>query len=194
MSDTGVELLFERDSSKMIREAMVLIRGVHIVTLYMFLGNVDSTRCKSTTIYEDNLIVINSIVPHLVDQTMFWNQRMGHAREKGLRYMHNKGMVEGFPDFSLEVDLCEHYIYGKHNCLIFPSRATREKGILELINSDVFGLVPIQSLGVSLYCVSLIDDSLGRHGCISLEINQSFLVSLNILNLLCKTIQIRGSR
>jgi hypothetical protein len=64
--------------------------------------------------------------------------------------MHNKGMVKGFPDFALEVDLCEHCIYGKHNHVRFPSRATREKGILELIHSDVFGLVINPSLGGSI--------------------------------------------
>jgi hypothetical protein len=31
--------------------------------------------------------------------------------------MHNKGMVEGFPDCNLEVNFCEHCIYGKQNGL-----------------------------------------------------------------------------
>jgi hypothetical protein len=41
---------------------------------------------------------------------------------------------------------------------VFPSRASRENGILELVHSDVFGLVTVPSLGGSIYCVSLIDD------------------------------------
>ena len=40
----------------------------------------------------------------------------------------------------------------------FPSSATRENEILELIHIDVFGFVPIPSLGGSLYYVSFIDD------------------------------------
>jgi hypothetical protein len=40
----------------------------------------------------------------------------------------------------------------------FPSGATREKGILELVHSDVFGPVSVPSLGGSLYYVSFIDD------------------------------------
>ena len=38
----------------------------------------------------------------------------------------------------------------------FPSGATREKDILELIHSDVFGPIHVPSLGGSLYYVSII--------------------------------------
>jgi hypothetical protein len=72
--------------------------------------------------------------------------------------MHNKVMVKGFPDCSLEVNFCEHCIYGKHSCTRFPSGAIREKEILELIHNDVFGHVPILSLGRSMYYVSFKND------------------------------------
>jgi hypothetical protein len=72
--------------------------------------------------------------------------------------MHNKGMVKGFPECGLEVDFCEHCIYGKQSRVRFPSRATMENGILELVHSDVFGLVTMPSLGGSMYYVSFIDD------------------------------------
>jgi hypothetical protein len=83
---------------------------------------------------------------------------MGHIGKKLLRSMHNKGMVASFLDCNLEVNLCEHFIYGKHNRVRFPSGATREKWILELTHSDVFGPTPVPSLGGSLYYVSFIDD------------------------------------
>ena len=56
--------------------------------------------------------------------------------------------------------LCEHFIYGKQNRVRFASGATRAKGILELIHSDVFGPVLVPSLGKSVYYVSFIDDFL----------------------------------
>jgi transposase InsO family protein len=59
---------------------------------------------------------------------------------------------------TLDFDFYEHCIYGKHNRLRNPSDATRVKGILELIHSDVFGPVPIPSLGKSMYYLSFIDD------------------------------------
>jgi hypothetical protein len=75
------------------------------------------------------------------EKTMLWHQILGHIGEKGLQSLHSKGMVEGMFDCTLDFDLCEHYIYGKHNRVRFSSGATREKGILELVHSDVFGPV-----------------------------------------------------
>ena len=61
-------------------------------------------------------------------------------------------------NYTLYFDFCEHCIYGKQNRVRFASGATRAKGILELICSDVFGPVPIPSLGKYVYYVSFIDD------------------------------------
>ena len=52
-------------------------------------------------------------------------------------------MVEGIIDCTMDFDLCKHSIYGKNNQVKFSYGATRAKGILELIHSDVFGPVPI---------------------------------------------------
>ena len=67
-------------------------------------------------------------------------------------------MVEGMTNYTLDFDFCEHYIYGKQNRVIFAYGTTRAKGILELIHSDVFGPVPIPSLGKYVYYVSFIYD------------------------------------
>lgn len=72
--------------------------------------------------------------------------------------MHNKGMVKEFPKYNLEVDFCEHCIYGQQSQVRFPSREIRENGIIELVHSDVLGPISVPSLGGSLYCVSFIDN------------------------------------
>jgi hypothetical protein len=154
----------------MVRGMMVLMKGVCIGTLYKMLGNVDSTGCNSIIApkVELNLTQIDSTQAESVqtdstrhdkiNPTMLWNERMGHIGEKRLRAMHNKGMVEGFPECGLEVGFCEHCIYGKQSRVRFSSGATRENGILELVHNDLFGLVIVPSLGGSLYYVSLIDE------------------------------------
>ena len=59
---------------------------------------------------------------------------------------------------SLDFDFCENCVYGKQNRVSFPSRSNREKHILELVYSDVFGPMKVPSLGKSVYYVSFIDD------------------------------------
>jgi hypothetical protein len=187
MSDAGVHTIFERDSYKMARGVMVLMRGVWIGTLYKLLGNVDLTGCNNIVVLEVDLTVTDSTVPRLVDQTMLWHHRMGHIGEKGLRSMHIKGMVNGFPNFALEVDFHEHCIYGKHNHMIFPYGATREKGILKLIHSDVFGPISVPSLGGYLYYVSFINDFSKKTWLYFLRINHRFSINSKSLNLMWKT-------
>ena len=85
---------------------------------------------------------------------MPWHQRLGHIGEKGLQSLQGKGMS----NYNLDFNFCEHCLYGKHNWVKFPSGATREKKIIELIHIDLFGLVPIPSLGGFMYYVRFIDD------------------------------------
>jgi hypothetical protein len=148
---------------------MVLMKGVRIGTLYKLLGNVDSTRCNRIFAPEIKLTVtllnlmstqIDSTRAKLVqtDSTRHDDLDSGHTGEKGIRAMQRKCMVEGFPKCGLEVDLCDHFIYGKQSRVRFPSGVRRENGILELVHSDVFGPITMPSLGGSLYYVSFIDD------------------------------------
>ena len=81
---------------------------------------------------------------------MLWHQILGHIKEKGLQALQGKGMVEGMTDCTLDFDFCEHCIYGKQNRVRFAFGATRAKGILELIHSDVFGPILVPSLGKSV--------------------------------------------
>jgi hypothetical protein len=57
-----------------------------------------------------------------------------------------------------DFDFCEHCVYGKQNQVRFHLGAMREEGILQLVHSDVFGLVSVPSLGKFVYYVSFIDD------------------------------------
>jgi hypothetical protein len=67
-------------------------------------------------------------------------------------------MVEGMPNYNLDFDFCENYVYGKHNQVRFPSSATRAEGILQLVHSDMFGPVIVPQLGKFVYYVSFINE------------------------------------
>jgi hypothetical protein len=157
MEDAGVDTVFGKRTCKMVRGAMVLMRGVWCGTLYKLLGRTYTNGCNSYVVPEQrNEGDKTNNVPE--KKTMLWHQRLGHIGEKGLQTLHGKGMVGGMSNCTLDFDFCEHCTYGKHKRVRFPSSATRAKGILELIHSDVFGLVHVPSLGKSVYYVSFIDD------------------------------------
>ena len=86
------------------------------------------------------------------EKTMLWHQRLGDIGEKGLQILHGNSMVEGMSNFSLDFYFCEHCVYGKKNWVSFPFSANREKGILDLVHSDVFGPVSVLSLGNCILC------------------------------------------
>jgi hypothetical protein len=98
MSEAGVHTLFHKDTCKILREVMVLMKGVKIRTMYKLLGIADSTRCNNIVVSKVDSTWVESIptdftLLHQVDLTMPWHHRMGHIGEKGLRSMQNKGMV-----------------------------------------------------------------------------------------------------
>jgi hypothetical protein len=157
LDDVGVDTVFGKNTCKMVRGEMVLMRGVWCETLYKLLGITYTNGCNSYVVLDGKTKEDKTnIVPE--KKTMLWHQILGHIGEKGLRALHGKGMAEGMSNFTLDFDFCEHCIYGKHNRVRFPSGSTRAKGILELIHSEVFGPVPIPSLGKYMYYVSFIDD------------------------------------
>jgi hypothetical protein len=140
MDDAGVKTIFEKETCRMVRGAMVLMKGVQFGTLYKLQGNTISDGCN-TSIFLD--IGVEEERTHTVsgEKVMLWHQRLGHIGEKGLRLLHSKGMVECMSNCSLDFYFCEYCVYGKQNGVRLPSGATRAGGILQLVHSDVFGLV-----------------------------------------------------
>jgi hypothetical protein len=125
--------------------------------MYNLLGSTYTGGCKNYVVPDQrNKEYKIHIIP--INNTMLWHQRLGHIGENGFQTLHDKGMVEGMYNYTLDFDFFEHCIYGKHNRVRFPSNATREKGILELIHNDVFGPMHVPSLGKYVYYVSFIDD------------------------------------
>eukprot|EP00253_Pinus_taeda_P020668 PITA_20668 len=121
LDDAGVKTVFEKDTYKMVREALVLMRGVRIGTLYKLQGITFIDVCNSSVVPEsgaENLVVSG-------EKTMLWHQRLGYIGEKGLRILHSKGMVEALEDKTpqealtgkkhslshLRVSGCDAYVY-----------------------------------------------------------------------------------
>jgi hypothetical protein len=60
----------------------------------------------------------------------------------------------------IDLDFCEHYVYGKQKRVIFlRAGKTKKSEKLELVHKYVWGLAQVSSLGVSHYYVTFIDDA-----------------------------------
>jgi hypothetical protein len=136
---------------------MVLMRGVHNGTMYKVFKSTIINGCNNFVVPKDEN---EEEKTHTIfgENIILWHQILGHVGEKGLQALHGKGMVEGIYNFTLDFNLCEHFIYGKHNWVRFSYGATIVKGNLELIHNYLFGPMFISSLGKYMYYVSFIND------------------------------------
>ena len=92
MADAGVKIVFEKDRCKMIRGAMVLMRGVQYGTLYKLLGKTIIGDYNNTIVLESSNEENN--VPEVSGgEAMLWHQRLGHIGEKGIQSLQSKSMV-----------------------------------------------------------------------------------------------------
>ena len=89
MDDAGVKTMFEKDTYKMVQVELVLMRGVHIGTLYKLQGSTVIDGCKNYVVPKSGVEIL--AVPG--ENTMLWHQRLGHIGEKGLWILHRNGMV-----------------------------------------------------------------------------------------------------
>ena len=94
------------------------MKGVQIGTLYKLQGSTNSDGCNSSIVPDIGVEEEKSPTVSR-EKAMLWHQRLGHIGEKRFQLLQGKGMVEGMFNFSLDFDLCEHCVYGKHNRVRF---------------------------------------------------------------------------
>jgi hypothetical protein len=83
MDDVEVKIVFEKETCRMVRGAMVLLKGVRIGTLYNMQGRTISNGCNNSIVHD--IGVEEEKTPTTFgEKVMLWNQRLGHIREKGL--------------------------------------------------------------------------------------------------------------
>jgi hypothetical protein len=100
----------------------------------------------------DEALIHNEVKPNEL-----WHRRYAHINYEALPFL--KKMVEGIPELqSTQEEICKGCALGKNVKKPFLSSNNRSKETLNLIHSDVCGLMPVISLGGSLYYVIFIDD------------------------------------
>jgi hypothetical protein len=77
LDDAGVDIVFGKDTYKMVRGAMVLMRGVWCGNLYKLLGSTYTNGCNNSVVPEQtNKEDKTNTVPR--KKTMMWHQTLGH--------------------------------------------------------------------------------------------------------------------
>lgn len=141
LDDEGYAVIFVGGLWKITKGVMIVARGNKTGTLYMAI-NTKNTAALGDADVDSNL----------------WHRRLGHKSEKGLKVLLSKVKLSGIK--SMDIGLCEDYIFGKQKRVSFSkANKTPKTRRLELVHTDVCGPAPVASLGGSSYYVTFIDDS-----------------------------------
>jgi hypothetical protein len=136
----GKALLWHKDSSL---ESAIEIR-VRIGGLYKLLGH-----------------PIQALVHKTVNLCELWHRRFGRLHYGALPKLQNS--VIGMPDILNDHDgVFTGCVLGKNVKGSFPNSSRRSKGILDLVHSNICGLMSTQSLSGYLYYVLFINDFLQK--------------------------------
>ena len=93
----------------------------------------------------------------IVDPNELWHRRLAHVHYRALPLVSKA--VEVLPEIQAKHDgVCKGCAKGKNTEKTFPSSESKEKGILEIIHSNVCGLMSSSSLSGYVYYVSFIDE------------------------------------
>ncbi|WVZ03536.1 hypothetical protein V8G54_024342 [Vigna mungo] len=139
LANDGYITVFHGDNWKISKGAMTIARGRKSGTLYKTEG------------------ACHLIAVAMNENPNLWHRRLGHMSEKGMRIMHSKRKLPSLR--SIEFDMCEDCILGKHKRVSFQrSERIPKKERLEFVHSDVWGPTTVSSIGGKRYFVTFIDD------------------------------------
>lgn len=89
-----------------------------------------------------------------------WHYKFDHLNFRDLYQLKSKGMVHGFPSIQLPKEVYGECLEGKQNRKEFESMVdTKAKVKLEIVYSDVYGSIQVDTLSRNKYFVSFIDNS-----------------------------------
>ena len=91
-----------------------------------------------------------------VKPSYLWHCRLGHINERRMAKLQKSGNLGSF-DYE-SYDTCESCLLGKMTKLSFKGKGERASGPLDLIHTDVCGLMSTHARGGFIYFITFIDD------------------------------------
>lgn len=144
LNDLGIHVTFDKHGCILVRGNLVIARGTRKGTMF---------RLEATTIVNSTNVNKKS-----ENTCMLWHRRLGHISDTSFKTILNRNLLDSFSYSNESFDFCEHCVFGKKNRRYFPSGSTKSKNKFELIHSNVFGPVDVESIEKYRYFVSFIDD------------------------------------
>ena len=92
-----------------------------------------------------------------MSSNLFWHEIFGHLNYNSLHLLRNNG-VFGFPTIPKQNNKCDACILGKHSKKPFQEHKFRACRKLELIHSELCGLMPIPYANGTKYLMNFVDD------------------------------------
>ena len=86
-----------------------------------------------------------------------WHRRLAHMSEKWLQILAKKSLILFAKGTSLNP--CNFCLFGKQHRVSFNIPSTRKPNVLDLVYSDVYGPIDVETLGGNKYIVIFIDDA-----------------------------------
>jgi transposase InsO family protein len=115
---------------------------------------------------------VNAKRPRLneLSLTYMWHYRLGHISENHMKRLHADGLLTSFYFESYET--CEACLLGKMTKAPFTGFPERTSDLLELVHTDVCGLMSTTARGGFQYFITFTND-FSRYGCVYLMKHKS---------------------
>ena len=147
-SESEVTVIFSGDDCKFInKHSTVIATGQKVHGLYQL--NCIKSKAKALC-----------VTSKVNDKESVWHSRFAHLGNKNLSKLSKEEMVLGFDyDIPKSQEICKPCAEGKHHRSKFPKEGgKRAKEILEIVHSDVWGKMDVQSLSKKEHFGTFIDD------------------------------------
>ena len=145
LETNGYRITMENGVLKVIKGAMVVMKGLQWGSLYILQGTTATGVAVVGTASVD------------VNDTSLWHMRLGHMSEKGMTILSKKYCLDNAGTGKLDF-YDHHYIFGTHKWMSFFKVKHRSQGTFDYISSDMWGPLRVPSIRGKCYMLTFIGD------------------------------------
>ena len=108
LDDLGYSYSSKGGIMKIIKGALMVMKGQKVSMLYRLIGNTVVGRVAVTTLVESRN-----------NETKLWHMRLGHIGKRGMLELHKRNLLKGVK--TCKLDFCKYCVYGKQHRVNFKT-------------------------------------------------------------------------